>query len=167
MRGRRRRGGRSWLRIWFWCAALAPACAPTKTFSYRFEPRVTRDFVYEAHDTEEPLAPEELAVVLLPEGVTLFQEGTLYRSYPFGGEYRRGREKYVGPARVFLPPGRRFYDIEIGADEDERSVVPISIDLRPGHAYELRVTVTSDNVEWALIPVSTESYAREHAADRS
>ena len=71
-------------------------------------------------------------------------------------DYRRGRERYTGPARVFLPPGERIYDVEVDVD-GERSVIPIRIVLRPGHGYDLQITLTSDDAEWALVPVPPET----------
>jgi hypothetical protein len=146
----------------FWMlAALSVGCGVGPPHSFR---------ATSAQDFNRSSAPNaDVAVLLVPRNVRLYREGgdwrrpqslvdevVLVRNQDFG-------ESYAGPARVFLAPGRRQYQLEV-ITEDGRIQTPFSAELVAGGRYLIEIDESDDKFEWSLIKLSRRSY-RELYAD--
>lgn len=81
---------------------------------------------------------------------------TLVDEVVIGLRYDSG-ESFVGPARVFLAPGRQRWRLSVLTD-DGRVGAPFDAELQAGGRYLIEIDESDDNFEWSLIRLSDQSY---------
>lgn len=130
----------------------------SQALPHDFDPRKARDVApgrveYSADATQR----EALAVLLLPSNTTL-STPTSRRSWldVYVGESYV--EYYVGPARIFLPPGDRLYMLRVKTSD---SVVEFKlfVEVEAGKRYELAIVENGNDVRFDLFELHESSYA--------
>ena len=143
-------------------AVIAGGCAGSVSHDWRYALRAPEhEDIFAAEGSRDPrrLRPEQRAILLVPEGTRV----------ALSGDDRSSRTAFSGPARVFFVPGlRRFGASTLRRAEGGTAGGSFSFELemRRGHAYELRVSETDKAVRWEVVDLGAERYERLHSGDR-
>jgi hypothetical protein len=132
------------------------------TTRYDFDPRQAHDHTAPAianpRDAEDG---EIVAVLLIPANTTVDRP-----NFPHSLEVARSfyHEKYVGPARVFLMPGKRRYIVRVHSPD---GVVELELEavFESGKRYELHIVEDSERVAFELFELHPSSYTALYPND--
>jgi hypothetical protein len=130
----------------------------SRTLPHDFHPRKAHDHAdWYATLPSAAADREALAVLLVPSNTTLSRA-----PFPRGPgpdiPDELHAELFVGPARVFLQPGRTVYKLDVrtinGVAEFE-----LDVELEAGKRYELAIVENGDDVRFDLFELHESSYA--------
>ena len=161
MRGR-------WVRITPWCstagaavfALLALGCS--RTLPHEFDARTARDYIAPRVPTaRDAVESAILAVLLVPMNTTVVRYEPPSR---LGIGDNITNERYVGPARVFLPPGERRYKVRVQTVDDVFELA-LDAEFEPGKRYELVILEDGKHVAFELFELHPSSYATLYPRD--
>jgi hypothetical protein len=124
---------------------LALGCS--RVLPHDFSPKDARDYEPCCHDGDP-------AILLIPANTLLVE--------PISGivvdeSLGRRHERYEGPARIFLPPGRHQYLLKVttvqgGAEFD------LALPVEAGARYQLEIIESAETVTTAVLKLSEEAY---------
>jgi hypothetical protein len=89
---------------------------------------------------------ENVAVLLVPTNTTVFlPRPHRVQSFMENLDF----ERYRGPARVFLPPGKRYYMVRVRTADGDIDL-ELEADFEPGKRYELAIVDDDERVAFEL-----------------
>lgn len=127
----------------------------SRTVPHDYDARNARDYMApESAIPRKAHEPEKLAVLLVPTNTIVFRPNVRSNlNIPDNPD----REWYVGPARVFLPPGYRRYKVQVQGAEGVFDL-DLDADFEAGKRYELSIIEDGDEVAFELFELHpTES----------
>lgn len=136
------------------------ACSPTVT--HELAPRNAEDYTAPRSVTSGAASElEPLAVLLVPTNTSVVRPNFVFRRPDI---HKIELERYVGPARVFLPPGKRSYVVRIRTAE---GVVELRLEaeFEAGKRYELDIIDDEDEVAFELFELHPRSYGAVYPND--
>jgi hypothetical protein len=89
---------------------------------------------------------ENVAVLLVPTNTTVFLPRP-HRVRIFTGN--PDFENYRGPARIFLPPGKRYYKVRVRTADGDTDL-ELEVEFKPGKRYELSIVDDDERVAFEL-----------------
>jgi hypothetical protein len=130
----------------------------SRTLPHDFDPRKAHDHAdWYATLPSDAADLETLAVLLIPSNTTLSRAASSRAWGPDIPDELRA-ELFVGPARVFLRPGKTVYKLDVRTS-DGVAEFELDVELEAGKRYELAIVENGDDVRFDLFELHESSYA--------